>query len=86
MFGAHVWRRDPPCARRRNKEYLLNSLLTIESLTPAFHGITCNFSGITDTPRRVYVSRLSKSSIKLLISVTFSQFSHIGGSQELSLQ
>ena len=39
MFGAHVWRRDPLCARRRNKEYLLNSPLTIESSTPAFHGI-----------------------------------------------
>jgi len=39
VFGAHVWRRDPPCARRRNKEYLLNSLLTIESSALAFHGI-----------------------------------------------
>ena len=39
MFGAHVWRRDPPCARRCNKEYLLNSPLTIESSTPAFYGI-----------------------------------------------
>ena len=39
MFGAHVWRRDPPCAQRRNKEYLLNNLLTTESSTPAFHSI-----------------------------------------------
>ena len=39
VFGTHVWRRDPPCARRHNKEYLLNSLPTIESSTPAFHGI-----------------------------------------------
>jgi len=36
----HIWRRDPPRARRRNKEYLLNSLPTIESSIPAFHGIT----------------------------------------------
>jgi len=35
----HVWRRDPPCAQRCNKEYLLNSPLTTESSTPAFHGI-----------------------------------------------
>jgi len=35
----HVWGRDPLCAWRRNKEYLLNSPLTIESSTPAFHGI-----------------------------------------------
>ena len=39
MFGAHVWRRDPPCAQHRNKEYLLNSPLTIESSAPAFHSI-----------------------------------------------
>jgi len=39
VFGAHVWRRDPPCARRHNKEYLLNSPRTIESSIPAFHGI-----------------------------------------------
>ena len=41
-FGAHVLRRGPPCARRCNKEYLLNSLPTIESSIPAFHGITTN--------------------------------------------
>ena len=34
-----VWRRDPLCARRHNKEYLLHSPLTIESSTLAFHGI-----------------------------------------------
>ena len=39
MFGTHVWRRDPPSARRRNKESLLNSPLTIKSSTPVFHGI-----------------------------------------------
>ena len=39
MFGTHVWRRDPPCARCHNKEYLLNSLPTIESSIPAFHSI-----------------------------------------------
>ena len=32
VFGMHVWRRDPPCAPRCNKEYLLNSLPTIELL------------------------------------------------------
>jgi len=39
--GAHVWRRDPPCAWCCNKEYPLNSLLTIESSILAFHGISC---------------------------------------------
>jgi len=39
VFGAHVWRRDPPCALCGSKEHLLNSPLTIESSTPAFHGI-----------------------------------------------
>ena len=39
MFGTHVWRRDPPCAWRRNKESLLNSPLTIESSILAFHSI-----------------------------------------------
>ena len=39
MFGTHVWSRDPPCARHSNKEYLLNSPLTIESSTLDFHGI-----------------------------------------------
>jgi len=51
LFGAHVWRRGPPCARHCNKEYLLNSPLTIESLTPAFHSIkavsaTSEFQGL----------------------------------------
>jgi len=35
----NVWRRDPPCAWHHNKEYLLNSLPTIESSILAFHGI-----------------------------------------------
>jgi len=35
MFEGEI----PRVARRRNKEYLLNSLPTIESSTPAFHGI-----------------------------------------------
>ena len=37
----HVWRRDPPCARRRNKESLLHSPLNMESAALAFHGIRC---------------------------------------------
>jgi len=37
---ARTFGRELPCAQRRNKEYLLNSPLTIESSTPAFHGIT----------------------------------------------
>jgi len=40
VFGAHIWRRDPPCAQHRNKEYLLHSLLTIESPILPFHGMT----------------------------------------------
>ena len=35
-FGGEI----PLRAQRRNKEYLLNSLPTIESATPAFHGVT----------------------------------------------
>ena len=38
VFGTHVGRRDPPCAWRCNKEYLLNSLPTTESSIEAFHG------------------------------------------------
>ena len=40
MFGAHISRRDPLCALHHNKEYLLNSLPTIETSILAFHGIT----------------------------------------------
>ena len=50
-FGAHVWRRDPPCARRRNKEYLLNSLPTIESSILAFHGIMLLTAALCNSTR-----------------------------------
>jgi len=40
VFGVQVWRRDPPCAWRRNKESLLHSPLTMESAAPSFHGVT----------------------------------------------
>ena len=49
-FGAHVWRRDPPCARRHNKEYLLNSLPTIESSIPVFLSINSFQMNSSDTP------------------------------------
>jgi len=39
VFGTHVWRRDPPCAQRRNKESLLHSRPTSESSVPAFRSI-----------------------------------------------
>jgi len=47
-FGGEI----PPCARCHNKEYLLNTLPTIESSVPAFHGI---ISGTRDGTRSAWL-------------------------------
>jgi len=47
-FGGEI-----PCARRRHKEYLLNSPLTIESSTLAFHGISKIGGNATEMWRNV---------------------------------
>jgi len=68
VFGAHVWRRDPPCARRHNKEYLLKSLPTTESSTPASHSINGK-----EKEEEKELSKPTKSKAIILVMAIMSQ-------------